>query len=104
MGTVPALPLPALAQGRPGNLSHYVAVHARPDRFTPALSGCRDTERPSMRFRDSIFGNLLKPINRRQFQTIVERFDGDAYDKSFKSWDHLVALLYAQFSHLGSLR
>jgi hypothetical protein len=57
-----------------------------------------------MRFRDSIFGNLLKPINRRQFQTIVERFDGDAYDKSFKSWDHLVALLYAQFSHLGSLR
>jgi putative transposase len=57
-----------------------------------------------MRFRDSIFGNLLKPINRRQFQAIVERFDGDAYDKSFKSWDHLVALIHAQLSHLDSLR
>jgi len=57
-----------------------------------------------MRFRDSTFGNLLKPINRRQFQTVVERFDGDAYDKSFKSWDHLVALIYAQLSGADSLR
>jgi putative transposase len=57
-----------------------------------------------MHFRDSIFGNLLKPIDRRQFQTIVDRFDGDAYDKSFKSWDHLVALIFAQLSQLNSLR
>jgi len=57
-----------------------------------------------MHFRNSIFGNLLKPINRRQFQTIVDRLNGDAYDKSFKSWDHLVALIYAQLSHLNSLR
>jgi IS4 transposase len=57
-----------------------------------------------MRLRDSIFGNLLKPIDRRQFQAIVDRFDGDAYDKSFKSWDHLMALIFAQLSHLDSLR
>lgn len=57
-----------------------------------------------MHFRDSIFGSLLKPINRRQFQAIVDRVDGDSYDKSFKSWDHLVALIYAQLSHLSSLR
>jgi putative transposase len=57
-----------------------------------------------MRFRDSIFGRLLEPINRRQFQTVVDRFDGDAYDKSFKSWDHLVALIYAQLSGNESLR
>jgi IS4 transposase len=57
-----------------------------------------------MRLRDSIFGNLLKPIGRRQFQAIVDRFNGDAYDKSFKSWDHLVALIFAQLSHLNSLR
>jgi putative transposase len=57
-----------------------------------------------MRFRDSTFGNLLKPIDRRQFQAIVDRFDGDAYDKSFKSWDHLVALIFAQLSHLNGLR
>jgi IS4 transposase len=57
-----------------------------------------------MRYRDSIFGRLLEPINRRQFQTVVDRLDGDAYDKSFKSWDHLVALIYAQLSGNDSLR
>ena len=57
-----------------------------------------------MRFVDSTFGKVLKPIDRRQFRTIVERHDGDAYDKSFKSWDHLVALIFAQLSHADSLR
>lgn len=57
-----------------------------------------------MRYRDSIFCRLLEPINRRQFQTAVDRLDGDAYDKSFKSWDHLVALIYAQLSGNTSLR
>jgi putative transposase len=51
-----------------------------------------------------IFGKVLEAINRRQFQTIVDRHDGDAYDKSFKSWDHLVALIFAQFSATDSLR
>jgi len=57
-----------------------------------------------MRYRDSIFVSLLKPIDRRQFRAIVNRCDGDAYDKSFKSWDHLVALIFAQLSHVDSLR
>lgn len=57
-----------------------------------------------MRFCGSIFGRLLEPINRRQFQTVVDRLNGDAYDKSFKSWDHLVALIYAQLSGNDSLR
>jgi IS4 transposase len=57
-----------------------------------------------MRFRDSTFGKLLEPINRRQFQTVVDRLDGDAYDKSFRSWDHLVALIYAQLSGAEGLR
>jgi putative transposase len=57
-----------------------------------------------MRFRDSIFGRLLEPINRRQFQTVVDDLDGDAYDKSFRSWDHLVALIYAQLSGADGLR
>jgi putative transposase len=59
---------------------------------------------PSMRYLDSIFGNLLKPIDRRQFRAIVTRHDGDAYDKSFKSWDHLVTLIFAQLSHTDTLR
>ena len=57
-----------------------------------------------MHYLNSIFGSLLKPIDRRRFQSIVERFDGDAYDKSFKSWDHLVTLICAQLGHFGSLR
>lgn len=57
-----------------------------------------------MRFSPSIFGKLLEAVDRRRFQTIVERHSGDAYDKSFKSWDHLVALIFAQFSAAGSLR
>ena len=59
---------------------------------------------PSMRYLDSIFGSLLKPIERRRFQAIVDRNKGDAYDKRFKSWDHLVALIFAQLSHTDSLR
>jgi putative transposase len=59
---------------------------------------------PSMQYRDSIFASLLKPIDRRQFRAIVERHDGEAYDKSFKSWDHLVALIFAQFRRCDGLR
>jgi hypothetical protein len=50
-----------------------------------------------MRFTPSIFGKLLEPIKRRQFDTLVERHAGDAYVKSFASWNHLLALVYAQF-------
>jgi hypothetical protein len=57
-----------------------------------------------MRFADSIFASLLKPIDRRQFQKVVDQHDGDSYDKTFKSWDHLVALVYAQLARIDGLR
>lgn len=57
-----------------------------------------------MRYRDSIFGSLLKPISRRQFQAVVEVHDADAYDKSFRSWDHMVTLIFAQLAAVYSLR
>lgn len=57
-----------------------------------------------MRFTGSIFASLLEPINRRQFQSVVDGSGGDAYDKSFKSWDHLVALIYGQLSGADGLR
>ena len=57
-----------------------------------------------MRYVNSIFGSLLKPLDRRSFQAIVDRHDGDAYDKSFTSWPHLVALIYTQLSASKSLR
>jgi putative transposase len=57
-----------------------------------------------MRYSDSILGNILKPISRRWFDRLVEREGANAYDKTFDSWSHLVALIYAQLSGLGSLR
>lgn len=57
-----------------------------------------------MRYRDSIFASLLKPLSRSGFKTIVARHDGDAYDKSFGSWDHLVTLIFAQLGSMSSLR
>ncbi len=57
-----------------------------------------------MRFTPSIFGKLLEPIKRRQFDTLVVRHAGDAYVKSFASWNHLLALVYAQFAAAVSLR
>jgi len=57
-----------------------------------------------MRYTPTIFAKLLEPLNRRQFDAIVERHKGDAYVKSFDSWTHLVALVGAQLSTVDSLR
>jgi IS4 transposase len=60
--------------------------------------------RPGMRYCDSIFGHLLKPISRQWFAGVVARHEADAYDKEFRSWDHLTLLIFAQLSGVGSLR
>jgi len=59
---------------------------------------------PSMRYRDSIFRSLLKPLLRWRFDAIVARHGGDAYDKSFGSWSHLLALVFGQLGGAQSLR
>jgi putative transposase len=84
---------------------HNVAAHARlslHEAGTFWLSRLR--KEPGMRFCDSIFGRLLKPISRVQLASTVERCGGNAYDKVFKSWDHLVALVFAQLGGVDSLR
>jgi putative transposase len=57
-----------------------------------------------MRHLNSIFASLLKFIDRRAFRASVERHNGDAYDKSFTSWRHLVSLIFAQLSRVEGLR
>jgi putative transposase len=57
-----------------------------------------------MRHCDSILGSLLKPLSRRRFGAIVDRHDGDAYAKTYDSWDHLVTLIFAQLTRAESLR
>lgn len=57
-----------------------------------------------VQYRDSIFGGLMKALPRSDFQRFVKAHGGDHYHKEFKSWDHLVTLVYAQLSGAGSLR
>lgn len=57
-----------------------------------------------MRMHSNVLVQLLKPIDRRLFKTLVKRHNADAYDKSLKGWDHLVARVYAQLAGVGGLR
>lgn len=57
-----------------------------------------------MRYHNTVLGSLLKAVPRRNFAGIVERHRGDRYIKDFSSWDHLVALVFAQLDRIGSLR
>jgi putative transposase len=57
-----------------------------------------------MRVLPSIFTSILKPIERRAFKVLVSKHRSDAYGKSFNSWEHLVALLFAQVTGALSLR
>ena len=58
----------------------------------------------SVRYQNTVFGALLKAVPRRIFASIVSRHDADRYDKDFRSWDHLVALIFAQLGGISSLR
>jgi len=42
--------------------------------------------------------------NRRRFNAIVDRRDGDAHDGSFRGWDRMVALVLARLGALDTLR
>src|SRR5437899_12467114 len=101
-------PSPRKRQGCPGKPGGESISRRRMPRKTAIfrlLSGLRDSERGrGMRFTPSIFGKLLEPITRRQFDTLVARHAGDASVKSLTSWNHLLALVYAQFAAAVSLR
>ena len=57
-----------------------------------------------MRFIPTIFNQLVDVLDRRRFAATVEALGADAYDKSFRTWDHLLALIHAQLSGASSLR
>lgn len=57
-----------------------------------------------MRYLDSIFAGLLKPIDRRAFKRQAEALGAEAYVKWFDSWGHLLALIYAQLGAASGLR
>jgi len=57
-----------------------------------------------MRYVRTIFEQLVEPLNRARIGAIVEHHGADAYDKSFRSWDHLMVLIHAQLTGAPSLR
>lgn len=55
-------------------------------------------------FTPSTFTQILKQIDRSSFSRSVRESGSDKYRKSFKTWDHLVVMLFSQFSGAKSLR
>lgn len=55
-------------------------------------------------FTASTFGEILKLLPRAQISKLVGKRNADHRRKSFLTWDHLVAMLGAQLSGVGSLR
>lgn len=50
------------------------------------------------------FQELLKGLPRGSFDKLVKKHNADKYSKRFGHWDHLIAMLYAQFSGAPGLR
>ena len=50
------------------------------------------------------FEALLKPLTKELLLEVVKCFDSDYYSKTFKTYDHLIVLLYAQLHEIKSLR
>jgi putative transposase len=55
-------------------------------------------------FHNSMFGDILKMVSRSEIKALITKHQGDRYRKSFKTWDHLVAMLAGQLSGASSLR
>lgn len=55
-------------------------------------------------FTNIRFVDVLKALPRRSFQKLVQTYQSDRYSKRFSSWDHLLAMIYAQLSGTRGLR
>lgn len=55
-------------------------------------------------FSLTTFQQLMKGLPRATFDKSVKRHNADKYLKKFKSWNHLIAMLYGQLSGVTELR
>lgn len=55
-------------------------------------------------YTNTRFSDILKGLSRRAFHQVVDKCEGDKYNKGFRCWDHFVVMLYAQLSGCKSLR
>ncbi|MDR0233291.1 MAG: DUF4372 domain-containing protein, partial [Zoogloeaceae bacterium] len=61
-------------------------------------------EVPQHVFTITRFQEILEYLPRSVFEKLVEKHQSDKYGKGFKSWSHLVAMLYGQLAGASSLR
>lgn len=54
--------------------------------------------------KNTIFGQIVQLLSRREFKKIVDSYNGDKYTKTMDCWQQLMILLYAQMKDLVSLR
>jgi putative transposase len=55
-------------------------------------------------YTNTRFGDVMKGLSRSSFEKQVVQMQSDKYAKGFRSWDQLVAMVYAQVSGSRSLR
>jgi putative transposase len=55
-------------------------------------------------YNNTMLSEILKLLPRDTIKKIVDQHKGDHYRKSFKCWDHLVAMITGQFAGVTSLR
>lgn len=55
-------------------------------------------------YNSTVFSSLLKELPRTDFRQAVNQLDSDKHCKGFSSWNHLVAMIFAQVSGAKSLR
>ncbi|VAW44132.1 hypothetical protein MNBD_GAMMA04-2160 [hydrothermal vent metagenome] len=57
-----------------------------------------------MKYRNTIFHQLLNFLPRNQFQKIVDQHQGDYRTRKLNTWNPLVIMLFSQLSKRQSLR
>lgn len=55
-------------------------------------------------YRNTRFRELLKGLSRGSFEETVKKYHADKYNKGFRCWDQLIAMIYGQVSGCRSLR
>jgi hypothetical protein len=54
--------------------------------------------------KNTVFGQVVQLLSRKEFKRIVSRCDGDKHIRKLDCWQQLMILLYAQIKDLTSLR
>lgn len=57
-----------------------------------------------MRYRNTVFSQVLQLICQYRFKKCVDRYEGDRYTKRFSCWQQLIVLLFSQAKGYTSLR